>query len=123
MTGPDTSLAAPGLALREPVLVTGGAGFIGSNLADRLATEGHDILIYDALSRPGVERNLEWLKRRHPSRISVAIADVRDAGSLSAAAGQRLREPDVSAPLPSAYRRPPRGLACPRRRRWCPRCS
>ena len=88
MTGPDTSLAAPGLALREPVLVTGGAGFIGSNLADRLATEGHDILIYDALSRPGVERNLEWLKRRHPSRISVAIADVRDAGSLSAAAGQ-----------------------------------
>ncbi|MDT8266155.1 NAD-dependent epimerase/dehydratase family protein, partial [Roseomonas sp. DSM 102946] len=55
VTGPDTFLAAPGLALREPVLVTGGAGFIGSNLADRLATEGHDILIYDALSRPGVE--------------------------------------------------------------------
>ena len=36
------------------VLVTGGAGFIGANLADRLAREGHDVLIYDALRRPGV---------------------------------------------------------------------
>jgi CDP-paratose 2-epimerase len=36
-------------------LVTGGAGFIGCNIADRLASDGHDVLIYDALSRPGVE--------------------------------------------------------------------
>jgi CDP-paratose 2-epimerase len=45
----------------RPILITGGAGFIGSNLADRLAGEGHAILIYDALSRAGVERNLAWL--------------------------------------------------------------
>jgi CDP-paratose 2-epimerase len=63
---------------RRPILITGGAGFIGSNLADRLAGEGHDIVILDALSRPGVERNLAWLEDRHGSRITSIIGDVRD---------------------------------------------
>jgi CDP-paratose 2-epimerase len=67
----------------KPVLVTGGAGFIGSNLADRLAREGHSVLIYDALAREGVERNLRWLQSRHPKKISVAIADVRDSDALT----------------------------------------
>ncbi len=69
-------------ACGKPVLVTGGAGFIGSNLADRLAAGGHDVVIYDALLRPGVEANLDWLKRRHGSRIRAVVADVRDAGTL-----------------------------------------
>jgi CDP-paratose 2-epimerase len=72
--------------LTAPILITGGAGFIGSNLAERLAGEGHDVLIYDALQRPGVERNLEWLKSRHPQRISAAVADVRDSDALAQAA-------------------------------------
>ncbi|WP_458097612.1 SDR family NAD(P)-dependent oxidoreductase [Roseomonas sp. WA12] len=79
-------MAAPAITGKQPVLVTGGAGFIGSNLADRLASEGHDVLIYDALTRPGVETNLEWLKRRHPRRISATVADVRDTASLASAA-------------------------------------
>ncbi|MDP8917163.1 MAG: SDR family NAD(P)-dependent oxidoreductase [Pseudomonadota bacterium] len=72
----------------KPILVTGGAGFIGSNLADRLAGEGHHVLIYDALQRPGVERNLDWLKSRHPQRISAAVADVRDSDALAQAASE-----------------------------------
>ncbi len=71
---------------RRPILITGGAGFIGSNLADRLAGEGHDVLIYDALVRPGVDANLAWLRRRHPGRITAVIADLRDRPALERAA-------------------------------------
>ncbi|MEH3105410.1 MAG: SDR family NAD(P)-dependent oxidoreductase [Sphingomonas phyllosphaerae] len=69
--------------MRGPVLVTGGAGFIGSNLADRLAGEGHDVLVYDALARAGVERNLAWLRERHGTRIRFVHADIRDAARLA----------------------------------------
>ncbi len=77
---------SPALVGRRPILVTGGAGFIGSNLADRLARDGHDVLVYDALARPGVDRNLAWLTERHPRRISAVIADVRSDTELAAAA-------------------------------------
>jgi len=70
----------------RPILVTGGAGFIGCNIADRLASEGHQVLIYDALSRPGVETNLAWLKERHGSRITSIVADIRDEDELARAA-------------------------------------
>ncbi len=63
-------------------LITGGAGFIGSNLADRLAANGHDVIVLDSLARPGVERNLKWLQHQHPRRITPMIADVRDRGAL-----------------------------------------
>ncbi|MBB5710415.1 CDP-paratose 2-epimerase [Sphingomonas xinjiangensis] len=62
----------------RPILITGGAGFIGSNLADRLAGEGHSVIVYDALSRPGVESNLRWLQQRHHNRIEAIIGDIRD---------------------------------------------
>ena len=71
---------------RRPILITGGAGFIGSNLADRLAAEGHEILIYDTLARPGVERNLAWLRERHGSRVTHVAGDVRDEDELVRAA-------------------------------------
>ena len=70
------------------ILVTGGAGFIGSNLADRLAGEGRRVLVYDALSRPGVEANLEWLQSRHGDRIEAVIADIRDEDRLADAAAK-----------------------------------
>jgi CDP-paratose 2-epimerase len=81
-------LSGPAAIGRRPVLVTGGAGFIGSNVANRLASEGRDVLVYDALSRPGVERNLHWLQSRHRERISFVQGDVRDEDSLAAAALQ-----------------------------------
>lgn len=72
-------------AHERPILITGGAGFIGSNLADRLASEGHRVRIYDALARPGVQANLEWLTSRHDDRVEPVIADIRDADSLTSA--------------------------------------
>jgi CDP-paratose 2-epimerase len=71
---------------KRPVLVTGGAGFIGCNIANRLAEDGHEVLVYDALSRPGVEKNLAWLKERHPSLIASITADIRDEDELARAA-------------------------------------
>src|SRR3712207_3365329 len=85
MTGSSDSFRAPTLVGRRPVLVTGGAGFIGSNLADRLAREGYDVLVYDALARPGVETNLEWLTKRHPQKISVVVGDIRDEDAVAEA--------------------------------------
>lgn len=69
----------------KPILVTGGAGFIGSNLAHRLAGEGHRVIVYDALVREGVKRNLDWLKANHGDRIDVRVADIRDEAGMTAA--------------------------------------
>lgn len=72
----------------RPVLVTGGAGFIGSNIAARLADSGRDVIVYDSLARPGVERNLEWLQWRHGKRIMPVLGDIRDAPLLADAVKQ-----------------------------------
>jgi CDP-paratose 2-epimerase len=67
------------------VLITGGAGFIGANIADRLAGQGHRVIVYDALLRAGVERNLAWLQERHGERIRFCNADIRDEDALGKA--------------------------------------
>ena len=67
------------IAARGPVLITGGAGFIGCILAAHLARAGHRVRILDDLSRAGVDRNLVWLQRTFGDRIEPRIADVRDA--------------------------------------------
>jgi CDP-paratose 2-epimerase len=69
----------------RPVLITGGAGFIGCNIADRLASEGRPVRVFDALVRPGVERNLAWLKTRHGERVEAVIGDTRDEEAVAAA--------------------------------------
>lgn len=63
---------------RKVTLITGGAGFLGANLADALASEGRTVRIYDTLARPGVEENLAWLRERHGDRIEGVCGDVRD---------------------------------------------
>lgn len=67
---------------RRHSLITGGAGFIGTNLAHRLLSSGQRVLIYDDLSRPGVENNVAWLREQHGEQLQVEIADIRDRGTL-----------------------------------------
>ncbi|NLP02889.1 MAG: SDR family NAD(P)-dependent oxidoreductase [Fibrobacter sp.] len=66
----------------QKVVVTGGAGFIGTNLCHRLASDGYQVLLYDNLSRKGSEKNLKWLIDTHGSSIQARIADVRDQKAL-----------------------------------------
>ncbi len=69
----------------KPVLITGGAGFIGTNLADRLLSGGSPVILYDNLSRDGIRQNLAWLQRKHGSLVRHELADVRDGGRLRSA--------------------------------------
>ena len=62
----------------KPVLITGGAGFVGTNLAEHLLRKGVPVLIFDNLGRAGVEINLEWLCRTFGSQVQLEIADIRD---------------------------------------------
>src|SRR4051812_37029477 len=68
-----------------PVLITGGAGFIGVNLAHRLLTQGYTVRVFDSLVRPGVGENLRWLRATHPVGLEIVTGDVRDDAALSAA--------------------------------------
>lgn len=67
-------------------LVTGGAGFIGSNYVHRLLARGEKVTIYDNLSRTGAPRNLEWLEREFGEKaFEMVSADVRDADRVAEA--------------------------------------
>jgi CDP-paratose 2-epimerase len=80
-------LREPG-AERRPVLITGGCGFIGCNIADALAARGDAVLVLDSLAREGSRENALWLKSRHGNRVDITTGDVRDVEVVrSAVAG------------------------------------
>lgn len=64
------------------ILITGGAGFIGINLAHHLISKGHNVLIYDNLSRHGTDVNLKWLLDKFGNKFTFVNGDVRDAAKL-----------------------------------------
>jgi CDP-paratose 2-epimerase len=67
----------------EPLaLITGGAGFVGTNLAARLVADGHRVRVLDSFARRGVEQNCRWLVENFSDDVQVATADVRDPLSL-----------------------------------------
>jgi CDP-paratose 2-epimerase len=66
-------------------LITGGAGFIGTNLAAALVEAGRRVRIFDNLSRPGVERNLLWLRDAYGDAVEIALGDIRDRASIDRA--------------------------------------
>jgi len=73
-------------------LITGGAGFIGSNYVSRLLERGENVTIFDNLSRAGAPRNLAWLQDKYGGNaFRLVTGDVRDEGLMTAST----RETDI----------------------------
>ena len=67
----------------QKYLITGGAGFIGINLANRLLSRGYDVTVFDNLSRKGSQDNLNWLRLIHGNDSFQFIkADIRDKDAV-----------------------------------------
>lgn len=73
------------LSTRRRILITGGAGFIGCNLADALIRDGHTVMVFDNLSRRGADKNLTWLRERHGNRFTFVQGDIRSPDAINQA--------------------------------------
>src|SRR5579864_3091186 len=68
-------------AVTMKTIVTGGAGFIGSNATSRYLKRGHRVIVIDSLARDGVQKNLEWL--RPQGDLEFHQLDIRDGAGLA----------------------------------------
>ena len=70
------------------ILITGGCGFLGSNLAAAALDRGTELMVFDNLSRTGSTANLEWLRGkgefthvhgdiRNPNDVARLVRDFR----------------------------------------------
>ena len=72
-------------------VITGGAGFIGSTLVDRLVDRGDDVLVVDDLSS-GRESNLDAARAAAGDRLRLEVCDIRDERTTGVIANH---QPDV----------------------------
>jgi CDP-paratose 2-epimerase len=72
--------------MNRTALVTGGCGFIGSNVAARLRQEGWQVVVLDNLSRHGAAANLQWLLGK--GGIEFVQGDVRDPAEVDRLIGR-----------------------------------
>lgn len=79
---------APGADRRKVVvgvvLVTGGAGYIGSHSALALARAGHTVVVFDDLSA-GHRESVDVVAAECPGRVSLVVGDIRDADAVERA--------------------------------------
>ncbi|MDI6784203.1 MAG: SDR family NAD(P)-dependent oxidoreductase [bacterium] len=68
---------------KQKILVTGGAGFVGSNLVNRLVEQGNEVTIFDNLSRKGTEKNVAWLQEKFGTKVQVIQGDVRNFSQVN----------------------------------------
>jgi UDP-glucose 4-epimerase len=62
-------------------LLTGGAGYIGSHVADAFLASGKDVVIYDSLYQ-GLESRIEYLRKKYNKDIPLIVADIRDTAKF-----------------------------------------
>ena len=63
------------------LLITGGCGFLGSNLASDALIKGDELLIFDNLSRNGSRENLTWLQKQGDFRFE--CGDIRNQNDIT----------------------------------------
>ena len=61
-------------------LITGGCGFLGSNLASEILKQGDELIVFDSLYRFGSYQNLEWLKTQ--GEFNFIHGDIRNANDI-----------------------------------------
>lgn len=90
-------------------IITGGAGFIGSNAASRYLRRGDHVIVVDNLSREGVQKNLDWLQGqgslefvrldiRHGEELAKLFRKHRDADRMLHLAAQVAVTTSVTSP-------------------------
>ena len=62
-------------------LITGGAGYIGSHVADLFLENNKKVVIYDSLSQ-GLESRIDYLRKKHGKEIPLIVADIRDSAKF-----------------------------------------
>jgi len=71
----------------KTILVTGGAGFIGSHLCERLLKEGHSVICldnFDSFYDPNLKiRNVEEINKKYPGPFTVVTGDIRNRDHLT----------------------------------------
>jgi CDP-paratose 2-epimerase len=67
--------------MKKNVLITGGAGFIGSNLAVSLLQKKYNVIIFDNLYRYGTVENLNWIKSQFPN-VKIIKGDIRNFSDI-----------------------------------------
>jgi len=70
----------------KTILVTGGAGFIGSHLCERLLEEGHSVICldnFDSYYDPNLKiRNIEEISNKYPGPFTMVTGDIRNRDHL-----------------------------------------
>jgi UDP-glucose 4-epimerase len=66
----------------EKWFITGGAGYVGSHIADRFLADGKEVVIYDSFYN-GSEIRIDYLKHKYSKDIPVIRADIRDSETLA----------------------------------------
>jgi CDP-paratose 2-epimerase len=74
--------------MKKRLLITGGAGFIGSNLAHYFSGKNYKVTIFDNFMRFGTKDNCEWLKKENPE-ITIIEGDIRDAKATQKATSDK----------------------------------
>ena len=68
---------------KQKWLITGGAGYIGTHIADLFITSGKDVVLLDSLYQ-GLESRVDYLRAKHKIDIPHEVIDIRDYAAVDA---------------------------------------